>query len=180
MLTETIARRYAKGFFAAVSSGKDTVKRELGVFLETLHLDPAFRELWYSRVFLPEAKKNFVKKGFPSFSETLLHFLFVLVDKRRESLISSCSKEYEKLLLDFYNQAFAVVRTPVPVSGPVQAELKRCLSEKEGKRIELVVSEEPDLLGGMVVEIGDKIFDGSLRTKLQDLREKLLALPLSA
>lgn len=179
MLIESVARRYARALFEASLAQKvlDTVKHELLEIVHTLKQEPRLVHLWAAR--LPaEAKKDLIKKMFPGLSALVQHFLFVLVDKRREKLLEKCLEEYEKFLLQFYNQAFVEVRVVSAMPDPVAQELKQRLSQKLGKRVELVVVEDRTLLGGMVIQIGDTVVDGSLRTRLEDLREELLSSPL--
>lgn len=182
MLTESIARRYAKALFDAALAQKqlDTVNHELAEIGKTLGDDRRLKEIWNSsRLFAP-TKKDFTKKVFPSLSPLVMNYLFLLIDKQREKVLESSREEYEKLVLDFYNQAFVEVRSVGPVPESVQADLKARLSARTGKRVELVIVQDPSLIGGMVVKIGDVILDGSLRTKLQALREDLLNSPLYA
>lgn len=182
MLIESIARRYAKAVFdaALAEKGIDTLGHELTNFVETLNQEKPLRDFWLS-IRVPELrKKDFIRKLFPALSSLMGRFLFVLIDKRREKLIEKCAVEYEKLLLDFYNQVFAEVQVVVPMPVQVQAELKERLSQKLGKRVELLVTEDPSLLGGMVLRIGDRVVDGSLRSKLNGMKEALLSAPLPA
>lgn len=177
MLTESIARRYAKAIFdAAVADKKpDLVRDELKEFIATLDWEPRLKVIWNSGQMPNENKKQFVQKSFPNLSTLVQNFLFVLIDKHREKILWKALEEYEALLLEFYNQVYVQVKSAVPVPAPVQSELKERLSKKLGKRVELLTSEDPSLVGGMVIQIGDRIIDGSIRTKLQGLREELLS-----
>lgn len=182
MLIESIARRYAKAIFDAAAAQKaaDTVKLELLEFARAVERNIRLRSLWESRLASPETKKAMLKKGMPEVSTLTLRFLFVLIGKRREKLLEECVREYEKLLLEFYNQTTVDVQSAAPLPGTVQDELKARLSKMLGKNVSLILSENPALLGGMIVQVGDKVLDGSLRTKLETLREMLIATPLPA
>lgn len=177
MLTESIARRYAKALFdAAVEEKKpDLIKDELKEFIATLDWESRLKAIWNSGRMPNENKKQFVQKSFPNLSFLVHNFLFVLIDKRREKILWSVLQEYETFLLEFYNQVFVQVKSAVAVPAPIQSELKERLSKKLGKRVELLTSEDPSLIGGMVIQIGDRIIDGSIRAKLEGLREELLS-----
>lgn len=182
MLIESIARRYAKALFDAATGEKsiDTVWHELSGFVETLAKENRLKDLWFAPR-LPEAeKKEIIRRFFPELSKLIFNFLSLLVDKRREKIIDVCAVEYEKLMREFYNQVFVEVKTAVPMSEAVEEELRRRLADTLGKRIELMISHEPSLLGGMVLKIGDSVVDGSIRTKLEAIHEDLLNAPLPA
>ncbi len=176
MLIESIARRYAKALFDAALAQRslDTVKHEINEFVKTLSKDEQLGALWYSTRIPGEEKKALLRKFFPGLSTLVFYFLFVLVDKHREKIIEKSVVEYERFLLEFYNQVFVDVESASPVPESIQTDLKERLSQKLGKRVELNLQQDPLLLGGMVIRIGDHILDGSLRTKLQGLREELL------
>lgn len=176
MFVESVARRYARALFGAAQQREtlDTIKHELKEFVNMAGKKGTIHNLWFSSGISAEQKRNFIQKTFPNFSTLLLRFLFVLVNKHREKLLEQCLEEYQKLLLEFYNQVFVDVESPLTLPENIAKDLKNRLSLKLGKRVELVVSKNPSLLGGMVLRIGDRVVDGSLRTKLEGLREKLL------
>jgi len=177
MLTESIARRYAKALFDAALSDKklEVVDSELKGFIHTLDEDPRSEAIWNSSQMPNENKKQFLEKSFPGLSRLLFNFLFVLIDKHREKILPKVKEEFEGYLLLHNNQVHVEVRAAVPVPPAIQSELKENLSQKLGKRVELLMSQDPSLLGGMVIQIGDRIIDSSLRTKLQGLHEELLS-----
>ncbi|MCL5055131.1 MAG: ATP synthase F1 subunit delta [Firmicutes bacterium] len=176
MLTETIARRYAKALFNASLSQKsqDSANRDLEEIQKAFDKEKRLYQIWASPRLYPETKKDFTKKVFPGLSSLVFHFLYLLIDKRREAILLSCIKEYHALLLDFYNQVFVEVKTAAPLSETIQAQLRESLSRKLGKKVELIPSIDSSLIGGMAIQIGDRVLDGSLKTKLQGLKEDLL------
>lgn len=180
MLIETIARRYAKALFEAALAQKcvDTVKLEIGEFIHAFQSKARLRALWESPIVHAETKKKILRENLPKISSLTLNFLFILIRKRRERLLEPCAGEYEKLLSGFYNQVTVDVRAASPVSQSVEKDLKTQFSKKSGKRVELNVMQDPALLGGMVIQMGDKVMDGSLRARLESLRKKLLEAPL--
>lgn len=181
MLIESIARRYAIALLDTATAQKslDTIGHELNGFVETLQKESRLRDLWFSARLPGGEKKDLIRRSFPEFSSLLFNFLSVLVDKRRENLIEKGALEYEKLLRIFYNQAIAEVRVATAMPESIEAELKQQLSKQLGKRVELSITLDPSLLGGMVLQIGDRIFDGSIRAKLEALHEDLLNVSLA-
>jgi F-type H+-transporting ATPase subunit delta len=180
MFFESIARRYAKALFDAALDEKklDAVKSQLDQLLQTLESNPRLQLVWNSGRLLAETKKDFSRKAFPFLSPLVLNYLFLLIDKKREKILKASVEEFEKLLLDYSNRCIVEVRSVAPIPENIQLDLKARLSERLGKKVELVMKEEASLIGGIVVQMGDIILDGSLRTKLEKLREELLSAPL--
>lgn len=182
MQTESISRRYARALFESALEQKrlDVVKRELAEIVQIISDDHKIAVLWKSARLPAEKKREFVQKLIPEISPLVLHFLYVLMDKRREKLLDQIREEYERFLLQFYNQAIVSVRAAVAIPDSVRQDLRTRLSQKLGKIVELVITEDRSLLGGLVVQWGDMVLDGSIQTKLEGLREELLNAALPA
>ena len=99
------------------------------------------------------------------------NFCFLLADKERLAFLREIANWYGKLL----DEAKGVIRgrltTAVKLSAAKQAELKAALQEKSGADIELTFAVDKDILGGMVLNMGDRVLDASLRAQLGILRE---------
>jgi F-type H+-transporting ATPase subunit delta len=176
MLIEAVSRRYAKALFNASVSQKsqDTVERELEKVENTFDRDQRLYQIWASPRLFPETKKSFFKKIFPECSALVFRFMCILIDKKRENILLPCIREYRSMLLDFYNRVFVEIKTAVPISEEIQTQLKEVLSQKLAKQVGLILTLDPSLIGGMAIRVGDRVLDGSLKTKLQELKEELL------
>ena len=104
-----------------------------------------------------------------------LNLLNLLVDKRRAGVLPQVYEEYERLVRSFQNIALATAVTAVPLDAAQQAALERSLEARTGKDIELKTEVDPAVMGGVLVRIGDTVLDGTVRGKLERLREQLLA-----
>ena len=102
-----------------------------------------------------------------------LNLFRLLRSKRRMALGSSIASFYGELLDDERNVARATVRTAVELDDERRSSLERRLAEQTGKQVELETIVDPSILGGMTVRIGDRLFDASTRTRLQNLRREL-------
>lgn len=107
-------------------------------------------------------------------SEELLHTLQLLVRNRRTDVLSSLTLHYLKLTDELRGRATAIVYTPMPLSGTDSDKIADYFGELTGKQIRIKNEIRPDLLGGMQVRIGDRLYDASLSGKLTELK-KLLA-----
>jgi F-type H+-transporting ATPase subunit delta len=106
-------------------------------------------------------------------SELFLNFLRLLNQKDRLGLIRLIAIAYRTLRDERGNRQRVLVETAAPLNDEQQETLRRTLAEKLNKTPILVVREKPELIGGLVVHIADKVYDTSVRTKLQTLRNQL-------
>jgi len=166
-----LAGRYAAALFqAAAAKGEEQkVQADLGSAHKLL-LD-AMAALRHPRV-PPSSKKKLVHDALgDKVGATTLAFLDLLVDKKRFDLMIMVSAVYAKLAAEKRGAAKAHVRTAAALSADAQQQLVAKLKKFTGKEIELDVKEDPELIGGITVKIGDWVLDSSLRGQLRRLKE---------
>lgn len=166
-----LAGRYAAALFQAASakSEEQKVQADLGSAHKLL-LD-AMSVLRHPRV-PPASKKKLLSDALEGkVGATTLRFLDLLVDKKRFDLMVMVASIYAKLAADKRGSAKAHVRTAAPLSSDAQRQLTEKLKNFTGKDIELDVKEDPELIGGIAVKIGDWVLDSSLRGQLRRMKE---------
>lgn len=178
MIESRIVRRYATALFAAASKADavDQVESDLGLVSYTIEQSPALWEALTSPV-LPSEKKCEILAGVfeGSISAITLSYLKLCVSKRREEVIRETEAEYIALANEARGIVKAEVTSAVELSPDQEARLVAKLSQTTGKRIELSKNVDPSLVGGLLVRIGDKVIDGTIRGQLSALREELLS-----
>lgn len=168
-----LAWRYAKALFmAAQEKGEEArVQADLagshGAILDCM---PVLR---HPRVSAADKKKRLAEVLGGRIAERTLRFLGLLIDKKRFDLLPLVAANLARLIADKNNAAKALVRTAMPLSASAQERLKKGLQEFAGKSIELEVKEDPEIIGGLVVRLGDWVMDSSLRGQLRNLREAM-------
>lgn len=108
-------------------------------------------------------------------SKIIRNFLFVIVDNQRGHLLPEIVASFEHVLRQREGIAQAEVTSAIELSGKQKSTLLQILERLTGKKVEATYSLEPGLLGGAVVRIGDTIYDGSVRNRLNVLRAQLAA-----
>ena len=108
-------------------------------------------------------------------SKIIRNFLFVLADHRRTQLIPEAIAAFHEVIRQRQGVAEAVVSSAVEMSAAQKKEMAATLAKLTGKKIETKYTLDPALLGGAVVRIGDTIYDGSLRSRLNEMRASLAA-----
>lgn len=177
MIDAVVARRYANAIFAlGKKDGDDALGRRgecLAALGEMLAAAPGLDMTLKSPVISVEEKKAVLGKLLSKLKadQTLRNFCFLLADKERLIFLREISNWYGKLL----DEARGVIRgrltTAVKLSADKQSKLKKALEAKTGAEIELTFAVDKDILGGMVLKMGDRVLDASLRAQLGILRE---------
>ncbi len=108
-------------------------------------------------------------------SKIVRNLLFVIADHRRTQLIPEILATFQQVIRQRQGVAEANVTSAVDLSAAQKKELAATLAKLTGKKIEMNYAQDPALLGGVVVRIGDTIYDGSLRSRLNELRSRLAA-----
>jgi len=110
-----------------------------------------------------------------SASKIIRNFLFVLADHQRTQLIPEVIAAFHQVIRQRQGVAEAEVSSAVELSAAQKQELAATLARLTGKKIETKYALDAALLGGAVVRIGDTIYDGSLRSRLNEMRTRLAA-----
>jgi F-type H+-transporting ATPase subunit delta len=108
-------------------------------------------------------------------SKILRNFLFVIADRHRTQLLPEILVTFQQVLRQRQDVAEAEISSAVELSAAQKKDLAATLARLTGKKIETKYSLDPALIGGAVVRIGDTIYDGSLRNRLNEMRTRLAA-----
>ncbi len=105
------------------------------------------------------------------FHEYIVSFIHILCEKRHIEKLPLIIKDFEALRKNLYNTATAKVTTAVELTDDEKKRLKATLEEKCGKKVTLKCRVDEKLLGGIVIKVDGKIIDGSLKSRLTDIKE---------
>ena len=108
-------------------------------------------------------------------SKIVRNFLFVVIDHQRTQLLPEIFRSFEEVVRERQGVAEAHVASPVELSDAQKKQLAEMLGRLTGKNVQTRFTLDAKLLGGVVVRVGDTIYDGSLRNRLDRLRERLAA-----
>jgi len=108
-------------------------------------------------------------------SRIVRNFLFVVVDNQRTHLLPEILRSFEDVIRQRQGVSEAEVTSAVELTAPQKKQLQATLERLTGRKIQAKYSLDPALLGGAVVRIGDTIYDGSVRNRLNQMRARLAA-----
>jgi F-type H+-transporting ATPase subunit delta len=176
MLNQAVARRYASALFElAQEKGQiDQVDHELGMVAGMVESNSQLKAVVEDVLLAPQVKRDLVEKLFAGkVSPLVMNFLSVVVTKRREAYLPQMYRSF----LDMANAVRGIVevevRSAVALSEEMAANLEQKLVSRLGKRVKFQTQVAPELIGGLVVRVGDELMDGSVRTRLRRLRDRL-------
>ena len=168
---------YAEALFEAARERDELeeVLSDLGEFVDALHDSEELRLFFYGGQ-IPERQKRRALDGLTEGMRTsTTNFLKVLVDNGREEIVEEVLARYEGLVKEHLGRIEVEVTTAVELSEDQRGRLKERLAEVlEGREIILETNVDPDLIGGAVFQYGGRMMDGSIRGRLESLREGML------
>lgn len=176
MIQSRVVRRYAAALYSAASkaAAEDRVESDLGLITYTAESVPRLMEAVTSPLIPAEKKRALLRDLFADRVHPLtLNYLYLLVEKRREGAITLTEHEYARIASEARGIAKAQVITAQPMTEEEESELGARLSAMSGRNVRLEPRVAPEVLGGVMVRIGDTIIDGTLRGQLQALRREL-------
>lgn len=177
MIIGSISRRYAKAIMAI---GIDTKKfeifgKELQKFAALLE-NKELRDVLDNPSIAMSRRKAIVealiKRLHPS--PTVRNFLLLLMDRNRLVGLPGICREYQALADKHAGRMRASVTSAQRLDLAMVSQLKNALEKKTGKKIILEQTTDPELIGGLVTQLGSIVFDGSIRTSLEQMRQSLL------
>jgi F-type H+-transporting ATPase subunit delta len=178
MSLRTSANRYAKALFdVALEEKADLaqVDRDLEAVVAMMHANPDLAAV-SNRGLSDQVRQSLIEAVSKAMSLTapVTKLLVLLAQNRKLNYLPDLAGAYRERLLAHQNVVRAEVTSAAPLSPEQTKALADRLSEKTGKTVELSVSVDPGLLGGVVAKIGSTVYDGSVRTQLQRMRQELV------
>ena len=168
---------YAEALFGATRERDELeeVLSDLGEFVDALQDSEELRLFFYGGQ-IPERQKRRALDGLTEGMKiSSTNFLKVLVDNGREDILEEVLARYEELLKEHLGRIEVDVTTAVELSEEQRERLKERLADVlEGREIILETNVNPDLIGGAVFRFGGRMMDGSIRGRLESLREGML------
>ena len=176
MRAESVALNYAEALFAiADGAGEGAAYGDwLHAVAGAVSSTPSIEAILMSPRVTKAEKSQILAKALPKAPRPFVLFLQSVVKRGRQNLLGLMAERYEGLLDARLNRVRASVIVARPASKALQAEIVKALTEVTGKEVLARFSEDPSLLGGVLVKVGARIYDGTLRLRVASLRRQLL------
>jgi F-type H+-transporting ATPase subunit delta len=181
-MPQAVSIRYARALVDAVMSPSAALDpkqalNELRAFDGLVRESSELRNVLLSPAVSNSKKRKVVARFADSMplSRLVRNFLFVLVDRRRTDLLDDMANAFETALDERLGIVRADVKSASPLNNRQQLDLQQELSRVSGKQVRCDFSIDPALIGGVVARIGSTIYDGSVRSQLETMRDRLVS-----
>jgi F-type H+-transporting ATPase subunit delta len=172
---EEIAEVYARSVFEVATERDklDIVREQLGQFADALSETRELQTFFFSPYFSTEEKKDGLAKAVTDADETVFNFLELLLENHRMPVIFRVRREYDRLWEDANRLLPVQITSAVELDPSVAERVGEEIGRQTGRTVELTSNVDPELLGGIVVRVGNSILDASIRTRLENLRKQV-------
>lgn len=177
MIGLTLARRYARAFLEIGLNEKNSeiLERDLKLFAELLRESKELRNILFSSIYSAAVRQGIAQRLSESLKLTkrTQEFIELLIERDRINYFFEIVKSYESLHDEILNRQRATLMTPLELPEESLKAIAQKLEMMTGKKILLFVEKEPALIGGVLVKIGNTIYDGTLINQLQKIKKIL-------
>jgi len=172
---EEIAAVYARSLFeVAKEQGKlDSVREQLGEFADALEETRELQVFFFSPYFSTTEKQDGLDRAVSGADEVIVNFLKLLIENHRMPVIFRVRRGYEELWEDENKLLPVRVTSAVELDKSTVSQIGDKIAEQTGRKVELSSEVDPDILGGIVVRVGNSILDASIRNRLEQLRRQV-------
>ncbi len=172
---EEIAQVYARSLFevAKERGALDRVRTELGEFADALEANRELAVFFFSPYFSTEEKKGALGRAIGGADDTTRNFLELLVEKHRMPAIFRVRRTLDALWEEENKLLPVEITSAIALDPAVVARLQDEIGRQTGRRVQLTETIDPDVLGGLVLRVGNQILDASIRTRLDGLRKQV-------
>jgi F-type H+-transporting ATPase subunit delta len=169
---EELARVYTRSLFqVAREHGRlDELREQLGQFVDALNEHRELAVFFFSPYFSSEEKQQALPRVLDGADPILLNFLSLLTENHRMPVIFRIRQEYERLW-DEENRTLPVeITSAIKLDDATTESVGRKIGERTGRKVNLAAHVDPDILGGIIIRVGNSILDASIRNRLEQLR----------
>jgi F-type H+-transporting ATPase subunit delta len=173
---EEIARVYADAVFAAAKDkgNLDAVHEQLGEFADVLADNRDMQVFFFSPYFSSQEKRDGIDSAISGAEAELVNFLELLAEKHRMPALFRIRQRFDELWAEENRRLEVTLTSAVELDPKVIERVGAELERQTERKIDLQADVDPDVLGGLVLRVGNMVLDASLRAKLERLRKEVV------
>lgn len=178
-----VARRYARALHedAAAKNAVKDVDADIAMIQESLAGSPELRRFFADPMISSDKKGVVIDALFEKrVHAATLNFMHLLTDKRRENIFTDILNAYSDLRNEQLGIIEARVRVALPLNAKDEQKIKESIEKMTGKQVHLKTDMDPSILGGIIIRVGDMVYDGSVHHQLETLKDRLALSSLHA
>jgi len=174
---EEIARVYSEALFdVAKEKGElDEVQEQLGQFADAVATDRDLQVFFFSPYFSSAEKRDGIAKAVDGGNAELVNFLELLAEKHRMPALFRIRRRFDELAAIENDQLDVTVTSAIELDPAVVESIGAEIEKKTGKTINLTTEVDDSIIGGLVLQVGNRVFDSSIRNRLEKLRKEVIS-----
>ncbi len=172
---EEVARVYAEALFDVSKKGGrlDTVRGELAQFSDALNDNRDLQVFFFSPYFSSAEKKGGLGRVVSGADQQFTNFLNLLIDKHRMPVVFRVRKQFDELWKQENRKIDVTVTSAVALDHSVVEKIGEEIQNQTGQSVELSSQVDAEILGGIVLQVGNMVLDASIRHRLEKLRKNV-------
>ena len=172
---EEIAQVWARALFEVAKEHDvlDVVREQLGAFADALNENRDLMVFFFSPYFSTQEKKEGLKRAVTDAEPVLMNFLEALLERHRMPAIFRIKARYEVLWEDERDLLPVEVTSAIELDKSTVGSIGDRIGEQTRRTVELTSKVDPDILGGIVLRVGNVVLDASIRNRLEQLRKQV-------
>jgi ATP synthase F1 delta subunit len=172
---EEIAVVYARSLFevAKEQDKLDDVREQLGAFADALNENRDLQVFFFSPYFATKEKQDGLDRVVSDADPVIVNFLKLLIEKHRMPVLFRIRQNYDAMWEEENKLLPVHITSAVELDSAIVEQLGDRISEQTDRRVELSSDVDPDILGGIVVRVGNSVLDASVRNRLEQLRRQV-------
>ena len=172
---EEIAQVYARALFEVAQERDvlDAIRDQLGAFTKALDENRELAVFFFSPYFSSEEKKNGLERAVTGADPIFMNFLETLLERHRMPVIFRIRARFEQLWDEEKKLLPVEITSSVQLDKAIVQSIGERIGEQTGQKVELSSKVDPEILGGLVVRVGNFVLDASIRNRLNQLRKQV-------
>ena len=172
---EEIAQVYARSLFEVAEEHDklDEVRDQIGQFADALGESHDLQTFFFSPYFSTEEKKKGLASALDGADPVVENFLALLIENHRMPVLFRVRREFDQMWREVNKLLPVQITSAVELDKAVTQQIGDEIGRQTGRTVELTSTVDPDVLGGLVVRVGNSILDASIRTRLERLRKQV-------
>ncbi|GAC1323847.1 MAG: ATP synthase F1 subunit delta [Thermoleophilaceae bacterium] len=172
---EEIAQVYARSLFevAKENDALDDVHEQLGQLVDELSENRELQTFFFSPYFSSQEKKDGIAKVVEGADEYLTRFLELLAERHRMPVLFRIRRDFDSLYAEERKLLPVTITSAVELDESTVKEIGKRIEDQTGRHVELSATVDPDVIGGLVMRVGNMVLDASIRARLEKLRKQV-------
>jgi F-type H+-transporting ATPase subunit delta len=172
---EELARVYGRSLFEVAREHGllDELREQLGQFADALQGSHDLQVFFFSPYFSTREQQDGLDRLLSGADERFLSFLGLLIENRRMPVLFRVRREYERLWEEHNRLLPVEITSAIALDDATTGQVAERIGQSTGRRVTLATRVDPDILGGIVVRVGNSILDASIRSRLELLRRQV-------